>query len=240
MLSESEDIVRELERRRKRRERLRRRQEEVGGGAAAERGSRVGDSRERPRPWRGGAEAAGLAPGKLCSRSRPRRTTAVPQNPERVCPPGTALCLSPVSCAARRVWLRGQASQEDGSAASGLQEAFSRDPSINNAHVLSIWEPLLTLCLCWFSRLAQAHLQTFGRPLLFLARDVSVIRVNLLRCVFQVCDEPEELKRKVSELAAAVRSARHLVIYTGAGISTVRWGSSWSPAGALLGGALPE
>lgn len=31
MLSESEDIVRELERRRKRRERLRRRQEEVGG-----------------------------------------------------------------------------------------------------------------------------------------------------------------------------------------------------------------
>lgn len=32
MLSESEDIVRELERRRKRRERLRRRQEEVGAG----------------------------------------------------------------------------------------------------------------------------------------------------------------------------------------------------------------
>lgn len=72
MLSESEDIVRELERRRKRRERLRRRQEEVGGGAAAERGSRVGDGREQPRPWRGGAEAAGLALGELCSRSRPR------------------------------------------------------------------------------------------------------------------------------------------------------------------------
>lgn len=35
MLSESEDIVRELERRRKRRERLRRRQEEVGGGGSA-------------------------------------------------------------------------------------------------------------------------------------------------------------------------------------------------------------
>lgn len=79
-----------------------------------------------------------------------------------------------------------------------------------------------------------------GDPCSFWLRSVSVIRVNLLRCVFQVCDEPEELKRKVSELAAAVRSARHLVIYTGAGISTVRWGSSWSPAGALLGGALPE
>ncbi|XP_030920141.1 NAD-dependent protein deacetylase sirtuin-7, partial [Geospiza fortis] len=39
-------------------------------------------------------------------------------------------------------------------------------------------------------------------------------------CVSQVCDEPEELSRKVAELAAAVRSARHLVIYTGAGIST--------------------
>ncbi|XP_024058951.1 NAD-dependent protein deacetylase sirtuin-7 isoform X3 [Terrapene carolina triunguis] len=36
----------------------------------------------------------------------------------------------------------------------------------------------------------------------------------------QVCDEPEELKRKVIELAAAVRNAKHLVIYTGAGIST--------------------
>ncbi|KAF2982826.1 hypothetical protein EK904_008853 [Melospiza melodia maxima] len=36
----------------------------------------------------------------------------------------------------------------------------------------------------------------------------------------KVCDEPEELSRKVAELAAAVRGARHLVIYTGAGIST--------------------
>lgn len=45
-----------------------------------------------------------------------------------------------------------------------------------------------------------------------------------------MCDEPEELKRKAAELAAAVRSARHLVIYTGAGISTVRLeSSSWSP-----------
>uniref|UniRef100_A0A663M8F9 NAD-dependent protein deacetylase sirtuin-7 n=1 Tax=Athene cunicularia TaxID=194338 RepID=A0A663M8F9_ATHCN len=35
-----------------------------------------------------------------------------------------------------------------------------------------------------------------------------------------VCDEPEELKRKATELAAAVRNAKHLVIYTGAGIST--------------------
>ncbi|KYO17615.1 NAD-dependent protein deacetylase sirtuin-7 isoform X2 [Alligator mississippiensis] len=36
----------------------------------------------------------------------------------------------------------------------------------------------------------------------------------------EVCDEPQELKRKVSELAAAVRRARHMVVYTGAGIST--------------------
>ncbi|XP_074870329.1 NAD-dependent protein deacetylase sirtuin-7 isoform X2 [Carettochelys insculpta] len=36
----------------------------------------------------------------------------------------------------------------------------------------------------------------------------------------EVCDEPEELKRKVIVLAAAVRSAKHLIIYTGAGIST--------------------
>ncbi|KAM7334720.1 hypothetical protein ACRRTK_008040 [Alexandromys fortis] len=36
----------------------------------------------------------------------------------------------------------------------------------------------------------------------------------------QVCDDPEELRRKVRELAGAVRNAKHLVVYTGAGIST--------------------
>lgn len=36
-----------------------------------------------------------------------------------------------------------------------------------------------------------------------------------------MCDDPEELRRKVRELAGAVRSAKHLVVYTGAGISTV-------------------
>jgi NAD-dependent deacetylase sirtuin 7 len=41
---------------------------------------------------------------------------------------------------------------------------------------------------------------------------------------YQVCDDPEELRRKVRELAGAVRSARHLVVYTGAGISTVSEG----------------
>ncbi|XP_064890283.1 NAD-dependent protein deacetylase sirtuin-7 isoform X3 [Columba livia] len=45
-------------------------------------------------------------------------------------------------------------------------------------------------------------------------------RERLRRRQEEVCDEPEELQRKVSELAAAVRNARHLVIYTGAGIST--------------------
>ncbi|XP_051490609.1 NAD-dependent protein deacetylase sirtuin-7 [Apus apus] len=45
-------------------------------------------------------------------------------------------------------------------------------------------------------------------------------RERLRRRQEEVCDEPEELQRKVTVLAAAVRSARHLVIYTGAGIST--------------------
>ncbi|XP_041265523.1 NAD-dependent protein deacetylase sirtuin-7 [Pyrgilauda ruficollis] len=45
-------------------------------------------------------------------------------------------------------------------------------------------------------------------------------RERLRRRQEEVCDEPEELTRKVAELAAAVRGARHLVIYTGAGIST--------------------
>lgn len=59
---------------------------------------------------------------------------------------------------------------------------------------------------------------------------VSQKHVNLLSCVFQVCDEPEELKRKATELAAAICSAKHLVIYTGAGISTVGFFgvSGWS------------
>ncbi|OWK14174.1 SIRT7 [Cervus elaphus hippelaphus] len=37
---------------------------------------------------------------------------------------------------------------------------------------------------------------------------------------WQVCDDPEELQRKVRELASAVRNAKYLVVYTGAGIST--------------------
>lgn len=37
----------------------------------------------------------------------------------------------------------------------------------------------------------------------------------------QVFDGAEELKSKVRELAVAVKQANHLVVYTGAGISTV-------------------
>ncbi|XP_028675106.2 NAD-dependent protein deacetylase sirtuin-7 [Erpetoichthys calabaricus] len=36
----------------------------------------------------------------------------------------------------------------------------------------------------------------------------------------EVLDDPDELKRKVKLLSAAVREAKHMVIYTGAGIST--------------------
>ncbi|XP_057571044.1 NAD-dependent protein deacetylase sirtuin-7 isoform X2 [Hippopotamus amphibius kiboko] len=45
-------------------------------------------------------------------------------------------------------------------------------------------------------------------------------REGLKRRQEEVCDDPEELRRKVRELASAVRNAKHLVIYTGAGIST--------------------
>lgn len=44
-----------------------------------------------------------------------------------------------------------------------------------------------------------------------------------------MCDDPEELRRKVRELAGAVRNAKYLVVYTGAGISTVgRRGEAWA------------
>ncbi|XP_030061031.1 NAD-dependent protein deacetylase sirtuin-7 isoform X2 [Microcaecilia unicolor] len=43
---------------------------------------------------------------------------------------------------------------------------------------------------------------------------------SLKRRQEEVFDEPEELRRKVRELAFAVQSAKHLVVYTGAGIST--------------------
>ncbi|XP_029068696.1 NAD-dependent protein deacetylase sirtuin-7 [Monodon monoceros] len=45
-------------------------------------------------------------------------------------------------------------------------------------------------------------------------------REGLKRRQEEVCDDPEELRRKVRELASAVRNAKHLVVYTGAGIST--------------------
>ncbi|KAM5216922.1 NAD-dependent protein deacetylase sirtuin-7 isoform 1-T1 [Hipposideros larvatus] len=45
-------------------------------------------------------------------------------------------------------------------------------------------------------------------------------REGLKRRQEEVCDDPEELRRKVRELAAAVRNAKYLVVYTGAGIST--------------------
>uniref|UniRef100_A0A671E5Z9 Ethanolamine-phosphate cytidylyltransferase n=1 Tax=Rhinolophus ferrumequinum TaxID=59479 RepID=A0A671E5Z9_RHIFE len=45
-------------------------------------------------------------------------------------------------------------------------------------------------------------------------------REGLKRRQEEVCDDPEELRRKVRELAGAVRNAKYLVVYTGAGIST--------------------
>nr|XP_033817110.1 NAD-dependent protein deacetylase sirtuin-7 isoform X2 [Geotrypetes seraphini] len=43
---------------------------------------------------------------------------------------------------------------------------------------------------------------------------------SLRRRQEEVFDEPETLRKKVWELASAVQSAKHLVVYTGAGIST--------------------
>lgn len=60
--------------------------------------------------------------------------------------------------------------------------------------------------------------------LLFDTRDVcchNITAFDLLMHCFQVFDEAGELKHKVKHLAEAFREAKHLVVYTGAGISTV-------------------
>ncbi|MGH0119428.1 UNVERIFIED_CONTAM: hypothetical protein FKN15_024171 [Acipenser sinensis] len=48
-------------------------------------------------------------------------------------------------------------------------------------------------------------------------------RETLKRKLEEVFDDPDELKLKVKQLATAIRKARHLVVYTGAGISM------WTP-----------
>nr|XP_056715785.1 NAD-dependent protein deacetylase sirtuin-7 [Euleptes europaea] len=56
-----------------------------------------------------------------------------------------------------------------------------------------------------------------------IVRDLERLRKKRerLRCrLEEVCDDPEELKKKVSKLSTAVQGAKHLIIYTGAGIST--------------------
>ncbi|KAB1265955.1 Ethanolamine-phosphate cytidylyltransferase [Camelus dromedarius] len=55
-----------------------------------------------------------------------------------------------------------------------------------------------------------------------------------------VCDDPEELRRKVRELAGAVRNAKYLVVYTGAGISTVQHVVSQNCDGLHLRSGLPR
>lgn len=51
---------------------------------------------------------------------------------------------------------------------------------------------------------------------------VFVILKDLVLLYYvQVFDEADELRSKVRRLAAAVKQAKHLVVYTGAGISTV-------------------
>ena len=42
-------------------------------------------------------------------------------------------------------------------------------------------------------------------------------------CETQVLDPPDILEQKTSELAQAMLKAKCLVVYTGAGVSTVRW-----------------
>ncbi|KAL7989504.1 hypothetical protein Chor_012170 [Crotalus horridus] len=56
-----------------------------------------------------------------------------------------------------------------------------------------------------------------------MVRDLERLRKKrerLRRRLEEVCDEPDELKRKISKLCAVVRGAKHLIVYTGAGIST--------------------
>lgn len=124
MLSESEDIVRELERRRKRRERLRRRQEEVGGGPGQRRG---GDGRE---------------PQRLCRQQASVNDCCAPVPPSGECP-------VPVSggprCQARGA--ERAALPRGGASSFWSPGSFSRDPSMNNARVLFIWKPLVLLFL---------------------------------------------------------------------------------------------
>ncbi|MEQ2161062.1 hypothetical protein GOODEAATRI_005792, partial [Goodea atripinnis] len=65
-------------------------------------------------------------------------------------------------------------------------------------------------------------------------------RVEQLVRTIRVYDAADELKSKVKQLAAAVQQANHLVVYTGAGISTVKHVVSQNCDGLHLRSGLPR